>query len=745
MLRLFIISFLLAPLLPAAAQQLQFVADVEGMSEPLAEVPVRMSPLGGPDAGKEEILFTDKDGKVTCPWAVPTQWVLMAYGYKEITDTIDGVSNHVYRVPTDEQVLGPVVVTPLYGVQYAHHAIQKIRVLDRQRIDNQGAVNLRDLLSNETNIRLQQDNVLGSSLSLQGLPGQNVKILIDGVPVIGRVNGNIDLSQINLNNIERVEIVEGPMSVIYGTDALGGVINLVSKTPAADTTNRLHGSLRGYYETVGHYNADANVLATIGKYGLNVGGGRNFFDGWSPDSWTDSRTQQWRPKEQYFANAAISRRIKNLKLTATGQLFDETLYNLGSVLITPQYARAIDEYYRTLRWNTGLAAEGRIGPHHYLNALANYSSYSRRRETLVKNMVTLSEQPSTDPEAQDTTSFDLLNLRTVYSWRKPQAKLNYQLGVDLNHETGTGVRIKDGEQQMGDYAAFATLQYKPTARLILSPALRAAYNTRYQAPLVPSFNLKYSLNDRTTLRFTYARGFRAPSLKELYFFFVDVNHNIQGNEDLQAERSHNLVLQLVRDWKPRNTLYRLEGSLYYNAINNWIELALVNYQSGLYSYVNVRDYYTHGANLGLLVHRKNAELRINTNLTGRYNFLHHDDMPEYYYSPELQLSPRYTFEKLKLTISGFYKYNGKLLSLALTEENGQEIVTQNFISSYHTLDLTASKKLWKDKLMLTLGGKNLVNVQNIRANQTGGAHSGGSSAVPVGYGRSVFVSTQLTW
>ena len=54
-----------------------------------------------------------------------------------------------------------------------------------------------DVLEQEINIRLSQDNILGSSLSIQGLDGQNIKIMIDGVPVIGRLDGNIDISQIN--------------------------------------------------------------------------------------------------------------------------------------------------------------------------------------------------------------------------------------------------------------------------------------------------------------------------------------------------------------------------------------------------------------------------------------------------------------------------------------------------------------------------------------------------------------------
>ncbi len=99
----------------------------------------------------------------------------------------------------------------------------------------------------ELNVRLQNDPNLGSFLQMQGLSGQNIKILIDGVPVVGRVSGSIDLNQLPLTEVERVEIVEGPMSVLYGTDALGGVVNLITRD------SRCAWEVRGlaHYESVG--------------------------------------------------------------------------------------------------------------------------------------------------------------------------------------------------------------------------------------------------------------------------------------------------------------------------------------------------------------------------------------------------------------------------------------------------------------------------------------------------------------
>jgi outer membrane receptor for ferrienterochelin and colicins len=133
--------------------------------------------------------------------------------------------------------------------------VHKSKIIDRVDIDRQAATNLRELLDNQLNMSVKNDNVLGSSISMQGISGQNIKILIDGVPVIGRLNGNIDLSQINLNNIERVEIIEGPLSVDFGTDALAGTINLITNKSQYDKASS---SINLYYETVGHYNSDIN-------------------------------------------------------------------------------------------------------------------------------------------------------------------------------------------------------------------------------------------------------------------------------------------------------------------------------------------------------------------------------------------------------------------------------------------------------------------------------------------------------
>ena len=135
---------------------------------------------------------------------------------------------------------------------------------------------LSNVLEKELNVRISQDNILGSSISMQGISGQNVKILINEIPVIGRMNGNIDLSQINLSNIERIEIVEGPMSTIYGSDALGGTINIITKQVSANTK-----VINTYYESIGKYNCDLLLTNKKENSSSSYSFGRKYFNGWN--------------------------------------------------------------------------------------------------------------------------------------------------------------------------------------------------------------------------------------------------------------------------------------------------------------------------------------------------------------------------------------------------------------------------------------------------------------------------------
>ena len=126
------------------------------------------------------------------------------------------------------QDLEAIVVTGQFEPQSIKRSVYQARVIPMEVLAAKGVVRLQDALNTELNIRFEQDAALGGSkLTLQGLAGQNVKVLIDGVPLIGRqgTGNEFDINQINVQSIERIEIIEGPMAVVYGADALESLLD----------------------------------------------------------------------------------------------------------------------------------------------------------------------------------------------------------------------------------------------------------------------------------------------------------------------------------------------------------------------------------------------------------------------------------------------------------------------------------------------------------------------------------------
>ena len=690
-----------------------------------------------------QILRTKKDGKVFNPFLKNTEVYIFLIGYKNILDTLKPFESKVFKLEYESVDVNEVVVTAQYSENSTEKAVHKIKVIDQKKIESMGAVSLKDVLTNETNVRITQDNILGSSTSVQGLSGQNVKILIDGVPVIGRVAGNIDLSQINLNDIERIEIIEGPLSVEYGTNALAGTINLITKK---SSRKKYKVYLNSFYETAGQYNIDGSFKFNRKGYNYSITGGRNFFDGWNlsdPFIKTDltkiadsSRYNSWKPKEQKFIKAAHSGKIKKINYKFSSDYFKEKITNKGNP-IAPYNEHAYDDYYHTDRWSNNLNLNQKNKNKTRLNLIFAYNHFRRQKNSYRTDLTTLNKKLRGYLD-QDTTVFNLLMSRGTYSTLYDSSRLNFSLGYDFNIETGNGKRIKEKTQTIGDFALFTSAEYKLVQNLILRPGLRYSYNTSYLSPLTPSFNLKFNITN-WIIRGSYSSGFRAPSIKDLYFDFVDSNHDIQGNPNLIAETSHNFSFSGTKTIVKKKKVYKITGLGFYNNIDNLITLALSEGQQ--YSYFNLSKFKTLGAQAQLEFVINNLKYVLTGTYTGSYNSLSENlTIDPFSYTPELRSNITYTLRKYNLNVSGFYKYSGEVVGYYIDQDDS---LKQNFLDDFNTLDLTVTKGFWKNKLKWTIGGKNLFDVKNIISRGASGVHSTNAGSVSMSWGISVFTSIKI--
>jgi outer membrane receptor for ferrienterochelin and colicins len=749
MLRSILLSSLLLVVGLLQAQSPRITILDKKTSEPVIYANVSLESL---DGGKPRYLVTNDEGAIENVVKTKSAIAVSFVGYHMLRDTILPGESRTFYLETAILNMEGVVITGQYTPERSDKSIYKIKVIGREEINAQAAVNLQEVLSTQLNVKMTHDAALGSKMKLQGIGGENVKILVDGVPVIGRMNGDIDLSQISTSNIERIEMVEGPMSVAYGTNALAGVINLITRDVVAD---KMEARLNTYAETVGQYNIDGSVGLYKDKNTVLVSGGRNYFDGYSDND--TSRYQQWKPKRQAFGDIKYKRRLGGANLRLNTRYFDEYVLDKGTPQLATDtaagyyYYKARDGHYYTTRWDNSASFTGLVGNQKYVDLMAAYSYYNRERSTTLKNLATLTEQPSASTADYDTTRFDAWTFRgTLSRFRMDTVSFNYQVGFDINLENGEGAKIDGRTASIQDYAVFGSIKYRPWSMLTLQPGLRAAYNSKYDAPLTPSINVLYEMSDRWTVRASYGRGFRAPSLKELYLDFVDLNHKIFGSDSLKAENSNSYQLSFSYYSQTEKVAFKIEPDFFYNSMRDKIDLlpkTVVgnnNDTTEVWVYTNADAFKTYGGRLNVTYRHKGIfSLGFGFAYIGIYNVFDAEveEDNKFYYYPEFALNATYDNRFTGIRLGVVYKYTGevtrdRIASGGLIEKYSEE--------AYNMLDVTLSRNFFGERIVLSVGAKNIFDVTDLKTTggTNGGVHSGGSG-MPIAWGRTLFAALKF--
>jgi len=683
------------------------------------------------ETGKQEYHVGDINGEATVALAENVILSVSAMGYENYLESAPG-ADELFEIRLKPSYFGldEVVVTGQYKPVSVDKSIYNIKYIGKPSIENQAANTMAELLSKELNFRINNDPSTGASLDLQGISGENVKILLDGVPVIGRLDGNIDLSQINLDNVDHIEIVEGPMSVIYGSNALAGVVNIITRE---NKYSQFRTGVQGYYESVGVYNLNGSLDTRFGNHGLSFVGGRNFFGGYSL---VDSvRSQEWKPKEQYNGGASYSFRKKKTSLKYKFDFFRENLLD-RSDLFPPYYEKGTDTWFTTTRINNSLHFDQKLKAGNNIHVLAAYSYYDRRKAKYLKDLTTLDTVLIPNPEEHDTSTFHSITARGGFNHALEDGKLDYQIGFDINTEYGEGKRMQGGEEMIGDYALFASLQWHLSENFTFQPALRGSYNTKYDSPLTPSLNIKWEAKN-TIVRASYARGFRAPSLKELYLQFYDSNHQIEGNEELVAETSNNFNLTLTNNTSIYSAPLKIKAKVFYNIIEDRISLIQVDPDNPLhYKNANTDHFESVGGDVSLGSYPlKFLSLDAGFSYIGRKDSYYQSD--EFIFSPSVIANLSVKFLNSKATANLFYKYSGKYPMHTFVSDDE---VALYYMDAYNNLDLNLAIKLFRQQIRLSTGVKNIFDNTQLQGTSGGSGHGGGDGASSlVGWGRTYFV------
>jgi outer membrane receptor for ferrienterochelin and colicins len=688
--------------------------------------------------GASSTLYANDGGEIQVTVSGDLIIYVQCYGYHSFKDTLksDQTTLNV-KLKKLTHYEDPTTITGNNRKVKQVNAVHKVKVIDSKTIEQTGSVDLKDALRNQLNVQLGQDNVLGSNLTLQGISGEGVKILIDGIPMVGRLNGNIDLSQINMNNVERIEIIEGPMSVLYGSDALGGVINIITKTPDSKGTLIEIGTYNDNFE---HHNVTGSVRSKVSKtVDFSLSGGRNFFRGY--DFNDSTRSVDWKPRTQYFSEANVflkfnkhNHRIRNrfyqdklsVRSDAEHQIYTITGYN------TNFYTNRLDfDLFSTF----DLANKAKV------QIINSGNFYTRRKEMIRRNLVT-GEEVDMPAENFDTTEYNQMLSRGFY-YTNRKGKSNYMVGYEVNVNEGVGSRIEGFSQSANEVALFGSAVFK-TKKVKINPGIRFMHNSRFgkplaksgilsnvkTAPIIPSLHARIALSRKWVLRTSLSKGYRAPGIKELFFYFVDKNHNIVGNSELSPEESLHAGVSIAHRFAVgKNKMFNFSSDLFYNKLKDKIQLVVEDPQNLEYSYRNIGKLNTVGGGLGGRFRTKRYSISLNIAANGLKA-----TTGKFHWNNQVNVGINYNEKLTGTNLVLNTKFNGK--SWGFNDD-----LTMYHLEPFTMTDFTVSKKILDGMWRITAGMKNVFDVINLQSRGTSSSgHSSELGNIPMSLGRTYFAS-----
>ena len=259
-------------------------------------------------------------------------------------------------------------------------------------------------------------------------------------------------------------------------------------------------------------------------------------------------------------------------------------------------------------------------------------------------------------------------------------------------------------------------------------------HSTYDNAITTSIQAKYIINKKLSFRSSFSQGYRSPSLKELYLEFVDINHNIIGNEELQPERSYDIQSTLNYTHSKA-----IEVSLngYYTNIKN--RISLTEYETLKFIYDNIDKYSVYGFQPSIQYNKSGLTINSNASLGYWATNINRSDAPAYGRVIDVNNKIKYEWTKKKWSVLINHRYIGSQPMYRLSNEE----VQLSTIEGYNMLDMSFSKSLWKRSINITAGVRNVLDIKTI---QVIGGSSGIHSSIgrnTVSLGRSFFLGVQF--
>lgn len=541
--------------------------------------------------------------------------------------------------------LDRIVVTSSRTEEAASETGRWVDTVSEEELEFFNPQGLADALRDQTPVLIGDYGALGAqkTVSMRGSTASQVLVLIDGRPVNSARSGDIDLNTVPLDNIEKIEVLRGPASTLYGSSAMGGVINILTKDAPeegqeTEITNRF-GTFRTYQEQLSHG-------ARIKKFGYRINTGYQSSEGHRDNAAYHS--QDYSGKMSYDFS-------ENNTLTVGGGYYRDLVGTPGEIT-SPD----INDKQKTAKSFFDVKWDAAPWPQKKIDISARIYQNDDRLEFI--------ETP--DPLDRETHRSSSRGLGVIYN-QELTSFWKWVGGFDwIDHYNDSTVTAKH-HYSVG--AGYLVNKFKPCEKLQLNVGTRVDDYSNFGTEISPSFDAVLSAQKDLKLRFLIARSFRAPTFNDLYWpsaFGAEGNPNLLPEKGTSGEFG---IEKVFSRWLRLGLTYFRS---HYNNLIKWQEDT-----DGIWRPKNVDTAVIYGIEEDLtLAFTDTIELSM------RYKFLAaKDDKTNKFltYQPKNTIQCLLTFERLagcNIGVQGLF-----------VDRAYHDAANTIFLKRYYTLGLTVSK------------------------------------------------------
>lgn len=502
------------------------VLDEEGQPVLCATVRLERTTIGAVTNDQGEFMFKD----------VPNGEYVMRTSRMDFETQKQSVNqsdnNMVIQLKKSFLNLNEVVVTGTGTYHRLKDTPVPVEVITAKEISNTGTLNFEDALAAlSTSIATKG----AYNIVMNGLRNKQILILVDGKRLAGDVGGDNDLERIDMSNIKRVEVVKGGASSLYGSEAMGGVINIITNTPQSSVDVVSATRVSKY----GQFNQNTNLGFKVGKLSSQTTYQRRQTEGWQLSPYEikslskptrDTLVETGKQAMAAYKSNTVSQKFmysptKRSSIYTKGVYFDKKTDR-------PYADYAYNMFYKD--YNFALGGDYHFRKHiNYITFDSYFDNYEYYKDYLKKS----GKFVAGDRDLTKRQRLFNTTIKGVFSIGDNH-KLN--TGLDfMNEYLKNPESLPDSINSKSAYtmAFYAQDEMKITDRLSVVAGFRVLHHETFKNKFNPKVSAMYAL-DHFNFRASYAAGFRAPNLQELYYDKISGTTVSQGNINIKPERSN---------------------------------------------------------------------------------------------------------------------------------------------------------------------------------------------------------------